>query len=292
MLVRTWPLHGGVSAQTIAFEAELPYGKRRKFVLRRHGQVDRLQNPHVAADEFHLLEALRSAGMAVPEPVLFDESGNIFPTPYIVLSFVEGETITAPADLEGYMQQMAGFLAELHAVEISRVGLSHLRRADQKVSAALAKPPAELDAELQEGRIRAALSAVWPLENRNGAVLLHGDYWPGNILWRENRIASVIDWEDAAVGDPLADMANARLEILWAHGREVMQRFTQYYLATTHVDATHLPYWDLYTALRPIAGMASWGLDEDVLRRMVVRHKRFTEDALQRIRDIRPAPDH
>ncbi|MFN2203549.1 MAG: hypothetical protein ACK2UO_20300, partial [Caldilineaceae bacterium] len=43
-LVRTWPLHGGVSAQAIAFEAELP-GGRRKFVLRRHGEVDRLQNP-------------------------------------------------------------------------------------------------------------------------------------------------------------------------------------------------------------------------------------------------------
>jgi aminoglycoside phosphotransferase (APT) family kinase protein len=35
--------------------------------------------------------------------------------------------------------------------------------------------------------------------------LLHGDYWPDNTLWRDGRLVCVIDWEDAALGDPLAD---------------------------------------------------------------------------------------
>jgi aminoglycoside phosphotransferase (APT) family kinase protein len=36
----------------------------------------------------------------------------------------------------------------------------------------------------------------------------------------------VLDWEDAAIGDPLADVANVRLELLWARGIEAMEPFT------------------------------------------------------------------
>ena len=36
--------------------------------------------------------------------------------------------------------------------------------------------------------------------------------------WCHNRIVAVIDWEDAALGDPLADVANARLEVLMHFG--------------------------------------------------------------------------
>ena len=43
------------------------------------------------------------------------------------------------------------------------------------------------------------------------------------------RLVGVIDWEDAALGDPLADLANSRLEILWAFGDEAMERFTREY---------------------------------------------------------------
>ena len=64
-------------------------------------------------------------------------------------------------------------------------------------------------------------------------MLLHGDFWPGNILWRYGQLVAVIDWEDAALGDPLADVANSRLEILWAFGIDAMQSFTHYYQSLT-----------------------------------------------------------
>ena len=69
------------------------------------------------------------------------------------------------------------------------------------------------------------LEEVWPLSQQNRSVLLHGDFWPGNILWRDGQIVGVIDWEDAAFGDPLADIANTRLELLWAFGVEAMRQF-------------------------------------------------------------------
>ena len=71
----------------------------------------------------------------------------------------------------------------------------------------------------------------------------------------------VIDWEDAAVGDPLADIANTRLELLWAFGVEAMRSFTHHYQSLTDIDFTNLPYWELYAALRRISQITGWGLD-------------------------------
>ena len=41
------------------------------------------------------------------------------------------------------------------------------------------------------------------------ASVLHGDYRPGNLMFQASapaRVAAVLDWEMAAIGDPLADL--------------------------------------------------------------------------------------
>lgn len=107
------------------------------------------------------------------------------------------------------------------------------------VAAALARPPAAPDDALGEGTIRAAL-AGWPPADATAPQPLHGDYWPGNVLWRAGRLAAIIDWEDAALGDPLADLANCQFELLWAWGRGAMQQFTAEYLAAAPIDTAAL----------------------------------------------------
>lgn len=44
--------------------------------------------------------------------------------------------------------------------------------------------------------------------SRYRPVLIHGDLWPSHILWsrRSRRATAVIDWEDARLGDPAADL--------------------------------------------------------------------------------------
>ena len=103
---------------------------------------------------------------------------------------------------------------------------------------------------------------AWPFSQINAPVLLHGDYWPGNILWRDEQLAAVIDWEDARLGDPLIDLAISRLDLLWIFGSEAMNSFTQDYLTGMAIDTRDLPYWDLCAALRLVrlagANLAEW----------------------------------
>src|SRR5205085_7696257 len=110
-LLRTWELKGGVSARVTALELEQPDGSTKKMVVRRHGARDLQQNPSVAADEFRLLHILQAAGLPAPAPYDLDESGELFPTPYLVVAFVEGRSDFAPADLPAYILQFAAHLS-------------------------------------------------------------------------------------------------------------------------------------------------------------------------------------
>ncbi len=285
-LLRVWKLAGGVSAQVTALEIARSDGQMQRVIVRRHGAVDFNHRPQIAADEFRLLRLVHAGGIAAPEPYLLDQSGEIFPTPYIVVGYVEGETEFAPTDLDDFLLQSTAQLIKIHGVDCARLDMSFLPRQERRFAERLRNRPVEVDESLSEGHIRDVLAAAWPNSQRNPPVLLHGDYWPGNLLWRDRQLVAVIDWEDAAIGDPLADVANGRLELLWAFGIDAMQRFTERYQAMTALDWADIPYWDLCAALRA-ANFPAWAGDEERERAMRERYNWFVAQALQYIDNLR-----
>ncbi len=281
LLVRAWKLEGGVSAQVMALEIEQAGGQTKKLLVRQHGEVDRAQNPQIAADEFKLLRLLHAAGLPTPEPYYLDQSCEIFPIPYIVIEYIEGEAIFSLDAVPDLIPQLAGQLARIHELDGSQHDCSFLPQQEKLYNGKLRTRPARLDDSLDEGHIRDVLKAAGPLPLRNRPVLLHGDFWPGNILWRDGRLVGVIDWEDARFGDPLSDLANSRLEVLWAFGRDAMQHFTASYRAKTSIDTTLLPYWDLYAALKPALRLSEWANDPVVEKRWREEHRWFITQAFE-----------
>jgi aminoglycoside phosphotransferase (APT) family kinase protein len=282
-LLRTWELKGGISARVMALEIEKPGGQAQKMIVRQYGEAELKSKPQVAASEFKLLRLLQTFGLAVPAPYYLDESGEIFSTPYIVIEYVEGNTEFAPAHVDDCIFQLASYLSRLHAVDCSHLDLSFLDQQENRVAEKLRERPTNIMESLDERQIRDVLEAVWPLPQRNPSVLLHGDFWPGNILWKEGQLVAVIDWENAALGDPLADVANMRREMLWAFGIDGMQRFTHQYQALTTIDFTHLPYWDLCAALRTTSQLAAWETDDSTKTTMRERHKWFITQAFEKL---------
>lgn len=282
-LLRTWPLKGGISAQVTALEIERPDGQTQKLVVRQHGPTDLNQNPNIAADEFNLLQILQSHGLPVPTPYYLDQSGEIFSTPCLVLEYIEGESEFAPSNLPDLLLQLATHLSAIHKIDPSIDALSFLPQQQEIYTRRLAQRPTNLDETLHESRVRDTLEAVWPLPQTNKPVLLHGDFWPGNTLWKDNRLVAIIDWEDAALGDPLADLANTRLELLWAFGIEAMHNFTRLYASQTSIDLTNISYFDLCVALRPASQIATWTPDATTADKMVEGLSQFITDALEKI---------
>lgn len=255
-LVAATPLEGGVSASVIRLDVQGPAGPRA-LVLRRHGAADLAWNPQVAAQEFALLRHLHAAGQPVPEPLFLDDAGDLLPTPYLLQSFVRGDGCP-PADPG---PALAACLADIHALPTADIGFVG-RRADQ-IARLLQEPTGQPDSE----RLRTLLRARWPFGR--GEVLQHGDFWPGNVIWDAGHLMAVIDWEDAALGDPLGDLGHTRVELLWSHGPGSVAAFTDRYATLAGgLDDARLRLWDLMALLDKLPRIHRWGLPEAELARM------------------------
>jgi aminoglycoside phosphotransferase (APT) family kinase protein len=261
-LRRAWRLQGGISAGMTALEIERPDGQASRMIVRRPGDATLKRNPHAAHDEFKLLQLMHSLGLATPTPYHLDQSGTLFSTPYVVIEYIDGKPEFAPADVADFTLQVATHLASIHRVDCSKLDVSFLPKRANGCAERFGERPTTVDASFNEGRIRDTLEAISQLPQRNASVLLHGDYWPGNLLWRDDTLVAVIDWEDATLGDPLIDVAISRLDLLWIFGVDAMHSFMDYYRSLMPIDDTNLPYWDLCAALRFIrlagADLAEW----------------------------------
>jgi aminoglycoside phosphotransferase (APT) family kinase protein len=84
-------------------------------------------------------------------------------------------------------------------------------------------------------------------------VFLHGDVWPGNLLWTGDQCVGVIDWKEACVGHPGRDLANLRHFAALHHGSDGARLVVEGWEDETGRKATDVAYWDIVWALY------SWG---------------------------------
>jgi aminoglycoside phosphotransferase (APT) family kinase protein len=270
VLARRWPLRGGVSAHVEALELALPDGGLRRVVVRRHGAAPWKPLAHdVTLLEFQLLGALGEAGLAVPTPIFVDPKPELLGSAFFVMEYVDGHPDLDPSALPSALEQMADYLSRVHQL-----------RPD------VALPPREDPIEGALSFLEAddpvcdALRTLRANAPPQTPVLCHGDYWPGNVLWKDGRLKAVIDWEDAATGDPVSDLAGCRLELLWKYGSSAAEDFTAHYLSRAELDTARLPVWELYAASAAAASMSDWGLPPE--READMRHKAQTVIAAAR----------
>lgn len=173
---------------------------------------------HDVLREAMLIRALAGSAVPVPEVLATAAAGEVIEAPFFVMSFIAGPIATtetppalsSPEDRRRLGEVLIDTLAALHAVDWRSAGLAgrpkgfnarHLRRMGRLIAGPDGHLPAgfaEL-ADWLEGRV--------PLES--GASIVHNDYRLGNLILAPSppaRIAAVLDWELATIGDPLFDL--------------------------------------------------------------------------------------
>lgn len=287
-LLRTWELKRGESTQITAFEVAHPNGQTQKMVKRswEDSQAPHIRLPLHAASEFKLLQQLQlHEEAAASRPLYLDQSGEIFSAPYVVLDYIEGQSAVSPASEADYLFQFATQLAKIHQCDTRALDLSFLPQTTEIIATYLRKPAIKLDESLNEARIRDTLVEVWPLPQQNKPVLLHGDFSLANTLWNNGQLVAAIDWEFAAVGDPLCDLAASRIDILSEFGSEAMHTFTSHYSEMMNtLNFKNLPYWDLWAAIiRSGYRLDKWFENDNTLKTRRVKHRWFTDQVFEKI---------
>lgn len=250
------PLVGGVSAEVHAVSYLRPDGAEDRVVVRRHRNIQGKADRHDRAVREHgLLGLLHERGVAVPQSRLF------VPPDTLVLEFIDGST-AMPSDPA---PALAATLAAIHAIDVDSA-LSALPRLDDPLPGLMEWMPSRLLVPSPTGEMvmrEEIRLSCGVFEGRS--CLLHGDYWPGNVMWRDEKLVAVLDWEDAAVGDPLTDVACARVELCCARDETTAERFTAIYAELASTDMARLPWWDLFVSTAALQYMDGWGLAPEVL---------------------------
>ncbi len=254
----------GDSAVMTVVRVQHPDGSFEKVVIRQCGIANLRRDPHAARTEFRILEFLVGHGLSVPEPLYLDESTGLLPLPYLVISCLDGKPQYDPPDPMGAVRQMAEFMASLHGIDAHELCDSVPAFTPLNSDVVLENVPVELGSILEAVESRGPVSASSPL------ALLHGDLWPGNMLWCNTTLGSVVDWEDAWFGDPLADLANLRAELCWNLGFDAIDELTSFYLAQTGFEDDNLPYWDLQAILRHTPNIQHYARAWDIEPREII----------------------
>ena len=165
---------------------------------------------------------LASIGMPVPRVLVSDLDPSRLGSPYLVAGFVAGE----PSEHGEVMRDAGAWFRRAHDLELPGwgpvtvgsgtvtapgVGGRHACWRDA-IEADLAGVPALVEAGvLEEGLAGLACRMVSTLEYDGQGVLLHNDLKPAHLFGLADRerqqLSAVIDWGDASVGDPAADLA-------------------------------------------------------------------------------------
>ena len=245
-------LTGGVSARAVVVDLAALDGTAQRVVVRRPTRDTLEEARRAATHEYQLLLCCAELEIPTPKAVALDSEAAA-----VLLEYIAGAPEFAPSDASAMLASMAAELARIHALG-PLPQLSFLERCTDRAERNVSHAPQNLDLALDEPQLRSVLRRRWPWPQYNADTLLHGDYWPGNLLWRDRKLIAVLDWEEAAIGDPLADLAIARLDILWAFGAPAMHEFTRLYREQTELDWRSLALWDLWAALRPMSNLARW----------------------------------
>ena len=253
-------LSGGASGETWSFTSVSDDGTSRPLILRR--QPRQLTGPRVP--EGALFLAAARAGVPVPAVVVDGGDDDALDAPYLIVEFVDGETIPrkilrdakyAPA-LPRMAAQCGEILARIHGIPVEEVPglvqqdeLTHYR---------------ELLDMFGQAHPTFELAFRWLEERRpssTGLAVVHGDFRHGNLIVGPEGVRAVIDWEIAHLGDPMEDLGWLCVKA-WRFGSphrvggfgEQEDLFAAYERESGHaVDADVVRWWE-------VLGTLKWGI--------------------------------
>ncbi|WP_345483243.1 aminoglycoside phosphotransferase family protein [Actinopolymorpha pittospori] len=186
----------------------------------------------------------------LPAPRLMDADlqGVLAGVPVTLETVVPGTTAWPPPPSAKRLRAAGAALARVHAVAMApREDLPFRPRpiavddfaADRRASR---MPTTPLLSEADDLITAYGLPSGEP-------VYLHGDVWPGNLLWAGNDIAALIDWKTAGVGAPGVDLCELRKQVAITFGPQAPDHVLHGWERATGTRARDVAYWDAVAAL-------------------------------------------
>ena len=210
------------------------------FVLRRPPFGNYVKSGHDMSREFRVLTLLKKAGyVCVPEPILFEETGNIIGVPFYIMERLDGIILRAkdaqnpaltPEIMRSLSEKMIDNLVHLHSLNIETTGLNTLGKPENYVQRQVSGWIKRYEQSQTDGIADMKTIADWMTNfspRPQAPTFLHNDYKFDNVVFSGQlstislqpsekkliadslKLIAVLDWEMSTVGDPLMDLGAA-----------------------------------------------------------------------------------
>jgi aminoglycoside phosphotransferase (APT) family kinase protein len=201
---------GGQSNPTYLLEAA-----SGRYVLRRKPAGKLLASAHAVEREFRVTRALHAQGFPVARPLVLCTDETVVGSVFYVMEHVEGRVFWLPhAAGIGWQERAQLFnalcdtLARLHRAPLA--GLEDFGKPHGYVARQVKRWSEQYCASATRAIPAMKRLVAWlpdAVPQSADAAIVHGDYRLDNCIVAPDapRIAAVLDWELATLGDPLAD---------------------------------------------------------------------------------------
>jgi aminoglycoside phosphotransferase (APT) family kinase protein len=196
------------------------------YVVRKLKKDSLLSEERNLVQQYKLLDILsRSTQLPVPKVYKLESDSSIIGGEFIIMERLEGRSYV-PWSKEGKAffvrastdtdipKQFANHLIDLHNLPYKQLGIADVFEDPGEGNGFIDKKLAEIEylylkyRNIYDPVMTDALE--WLKQKRPPSQrlsIIHGDYRTGNMLYKENTLSGILDWEAAEIGDPLMDVA-------------------------------------------------------------------------------------
>ena len=213
--VRQFP--GGAS--NLTYRLDWPV---ETLILRRPPAGVKARGAHDMGREHRIQAALAPVFPLVPEMVAHCDDAAVIGTPFYVMTRIEGTIPRRELGVALTREETAtlcgGFwdvLVQLHSVDPAAAGLDSLGKGDGYVARQVGGWTTRLDNARTDDMGDWSDITGWIAERQPadvGTCLIHNDFRFDNLVLTPSdppRVAAVLDWEMATLGDPLMDLGGS-----------------------------------------------------------------------------------
>lgn len=156
--------------------------------------------------------------ISIPKPIALGQPSNIYPWDWSIYNWLDGvsaNTLALSDDtLNHIARDLAQFLKEMHKIDITGAptpGLhnywrgDHISIYDEQARTKITELHDIIDTQAALYLWETAINSKWD----QPPVWIHGDFATGNILIKDSRVRSIIDFGCIGIGDPACDLVIA-----------------------------------------------------------------------------------
>jgi len=239
--------------------------------------------------EFKGMQNLFRMGYPIPAVYTLERAKSPFGKPFIIMEYIEGETIwpildrSTPEDATALLTRFCELFIQLHGLDWH----SFVFNRDQP---AAGDPYQFVDRYLKMLRsmsesfpvLKAFLPTIEWLEARRDEVpcirpaLIHWDFHPGNLILQPDSAIKVIDWTQIQVSDPRFDLGWTLLLVGAYSGSDAREFILEEYQRLYDAEVENLAFFDVANAIKRLgsvmisisAGAEKMGMRNDAIASM------------------------